>query len=357
VLVRQDSVNLSGFSLENLQRFQNKTTNLLLENFFGFTVDVGEPIQAAIVYQEPDTVYRFPIAYQSSWLSTIDWVLDLSLTGQNLSYKSHQIRTSTVDAWGTIITPFDTFTNVVRLRSEIEHQDTIISDTLVLPLNIIQVEYTWFDTLYKLPVMIANGIANDTLEIISTLEYIYEATCPAPTWTAVTQTNVFYIDSSGSALVDFELINSNAGIYNWNFDDGTSLSSPGNVSHAFSLGGSYTVTVEGCMTDCLPLESCTSQTLEIEVIDTLFTAVQDPEQLWEITIYPNPARDHLYLVAGQGPIAYRIYDMLGQPSSWGIFEDGQTEISLSSLKPGIYLIAFWKPGSSKRTVRKLTILP
>lgn len=356
-LVRQDSFSISGFSLENLQRFQNKTSSLLLENFFGFSVDAGEPIQAAIVYQQPDTIYRFPIAYGSAWTSTINWIFDLSLTGQPLVYKSHQIRTATADAWGTIITPYDTFTNVVRLRSAIEHQDTIVSDSLVLPFAITQVEYTWFDTLYKLPVMIANGIANDTMEIISTLEYIYEATCPVPTWSVVTVSDVYYIDSSGHVNVDFLVNDPNAGVYNWDFDDGMTTTTGGSTSHSYTSGGTYTIHIEGCMTDCLPLESCNDQFIMIEVIDTLFTGSLSPvEDEVGVRIYPNPASSYLTVQAEQPQIAYQIYDFTGKPLLSGILSAGQGEIALTDFHTGFYTIEFWKPSSLQRTVRKFTVI-
>src|SRR5687768_9006240 len=40
-LLLQDSIELFGFILKDLQRYQNKTSNRLLENFFGFTVNFG----------------------------------------------------------------------------------------------------------------------------------------------------------------------------------------------------------------------------------------------------------------------------------------------------------------------------
>src|SRR5688500_5187060 len=69
-LITNDSIGLFGFALHDLKRYQNKTSNLLLENFFGFTVDFGGmPTNAVIVYQQPDTIFNFPIVYNKSWTS------------------------------------------------------------------------------------------------------------------------------------------------------------------------------------------------------------------------------------------------------------------------------------------------
>jgi hypothetical protein len=59
-------------------------------------------------------------------------------------------------AGGTLQTPYDTFENVLRLRSEILRIDTIVQDdTDTIALVADQIEYMWLDTNYSLPVMTA----------------------------------------------------------------------------------------------------------------------------------------------------------------------------------------------------------
>jgi hypothetical protein len=258
-------------------------------------------------------------------------------------YESHQIRTTNVDAWGTLITPYDTFTNVVRLRSEIVHQDTLVTDSLTLPVDLIQVEYMWFDTSYKLPIMVANGVVTDTVEVINVVEYIYEATCPAPVWTLDNISGDYYIDQSGGVTVNFTISNSNANTYTWDFGDGVVETNGGNISHTFTTAGDYSVFVLGCMTDCLPLNTCTSQTIDISVIDTLSSVDFVPGDDLGIKLYPNPANKYftIELPAKYTDLNYRIVDMLGRQIVQGKLQSGNTTISTELLESGLYSIHMW----------------
>lgn len=348
-LLSKDSLSLFGFTLVDLQRFQNKTSNLLLENFFGFTVDFGgSPTPAVIVYQNPDTIFHFPITYSDSWSSVIDWSLDLSAAGLPVRYSSRQTRTTEVDAWGTLLTPYDTFTNVVRTRSEILHQDTLYTDTLDVPVNITQVEYMWFDTSYKLPVMVANGIIVDTVEILSVVEYIYEATCPVAAWSVDTGSDIFYIDSTGSVTINFDITGSNANIYEWDFGDGTTATSDGNISHTYFIAGEYPVAVTGCMTNCLPLNSCSSQIIDFEIIDTVSSIQIAQSANLGIKLYPNPVTDVITISIPEyfGSMNYQILDMTGRHAGQGVIEPGSSSISATRLQGGMYAIYLFNAGSN-----------
>ncbi len=340
-LLLQDSLSLFGYSLADLQRYQNKKSNLLLENFFGFTIDFGGlPTQGVIVYNSPDTILHFPVIYNDSWTSNIEWSIDLSPVGQNIRYTSIQNRTSLVDSWGTVITPYDTFSNVVRVRSEIVHTDTLFTDTLDVPVGITQVEYMWFDTNYKLPVMIATGVIMDTLEIINVVEYIYEATCASPTWDVQTAGTIYYIDNTGSVDVNFEITNSNANVYTWDFGDGTFETSGGGVSHTYYVAGNYSVGVTGCMTNCLPLNSCSFDILDFEIIDTVtFVKVVQGKELG-LRLYPHPVREFFKIEIPDevGPQDFSIVDIAGHLVARGRMNTGESIIRANGLQDGIYFI-------------------
>ena len=343
-LLSQDSLDLFGFSLQDLQRFQRKTNSFLFENFFGFNVDLGGlPTQAVIVYNDPDTILQFPVEYGNSWNSNIQWSIDLSITGQNIMYASNQSRSTVVDAWGTVMTPYDTFTNVVRLRSEVNHVDTLYTDTLNLPVNITQVEYMWFDTLYKLPVMIANGVVTDTAEIITVVEYIYEDTCDVPTWDLVIATDTFFTDVNGEVTVFFEITNSNANTYEWDFGDGTFETSTGSVFHTFTAAGNYSVGVSGCMTNCLPLNSCTFDIIDFEILTSI-----DPVPGEEIglALFPNPVSDILTV---RLPSLFQDYDLSildihGRLVHSAKGSAGEVSIDCKTFPEGVYTLLVNHPG-------------
>ncbi len=337
----QDTQSLVQFAITDLQRFQRKTPTLLLETFLGFTVDLGgSPTPVAIVYQAADTTLTFPMTYEDSLSSRIAWGLDLSATGQNIQYLSHQFRTSKVDGWGTLITPYDTLHDVLRVRAVISRNDTLTTDTLVLPVTLSQVEYTWYDTSYGIPVMIAAGFVTDSAEIINTVTYLVAAECPAPTWFASTQANEYYIDDTGAVLAGFSIAMSNAGVYSWDFDDGTIESSTDDISHIYTTPGIYNVVVTGCMTNCLPLNSCTEQTLTIEVIDST-SAVQllNPKD-YGIRIYPNPAHSDITLdiPLSFGELDFQLLDIHGKVILTGPANTGVNRIDITPMTSGLYLM-------------------
>jgi hypothetical protein len=337
----KDTLLLLDFILYDLQRYQAKVSNLLLENFIGFTVDLGgTPTRAVIVYQVPDTIMHFPVAYGDDWTSETRYGLDLNPAGQNIIYNAIQTRVTTIDGWGTLQTPYDTFENVIRLRSDILRLDTIVQDdTDTITIVADQVEYMWLDTNYSLPIMTANGmITADDSVIINQVEYLYEETCPAPTWTVDAGSNVFYLDDTGTVTIDFNVLNANADTYDWDFGDGQLGSSTGSISHVYGSPGEYNAVVVGCMTNCLPLNSCSFQIIDFEILDTTTAVTNIDGRGLGVSINPNPVTDdiNLFIPTTLGDQAYSILDMTGQPVQSGVATSGNNTLDATSLSNGMY---------------------
>ena len=351
----KDTLQLLNFTLYDLQRYQNKIPNVLLENFIGFKVNLsGLATQAVIVYQIPDTILHFPVAYGDTWTSHTNYGLDLNPAGQNILYSSSQSRITTIDGWGTLMTPYDTFTNVIRLRSDILRLDTIVennTDTTTLIAD--QVEFMWLDTNYTLPVMTANGIItqNDSV-IINALEYIYDSTCPAPTWIADTGTDTFYIGPSGDVTIIFNIQNSNADSYSWDFGDGQFLESTGPVAHDYNVPGEYGMSVTGCMTNCLPLNSCSFQILDFVILDTISSVITITGEALGIKIYPNPVNDqiNMYIPEKLGDQQYQLFDITGRLVKSGRIDAGNSTTDVLELTEGVYSIQLQSAQGSSREV-------
>lgn len=339
---QQDTQFLIFFPVTDVQRFQRKTATQLLETFFGFTLDFGgAPTPFAVVYQSPDTVLTFPVSFGTSHTSRISWGLNLQPAGFDIQYQSNQTRTSTADAWGTVITPFDTLREVIRVRAVVDRNDVLTTDSISLPILVSQVEYTWFDTSYGLPVMIATGILTDTSEVINNVSFVVNAVCADHQWSVSTDPTVYYLDSIGVADVVFDLLLPNANTYAWDFGDGNTSDALNSVTHTYTSGGIYTVSVTGCMTDCLPWNSCVTQTLTIEVRDTT-SSVQLPEPAAHgIRIFPNPVRDRfsIEVPGGAGTLTYLLMDVYGRPVRTGILQPGSiSEITTAQLPDGMYVL-------------------
>jgi hypothetical protein len=334
--VLQDSISLFDFVLEDLKRFQRKTNNYLLENFIGFNVDLGGTSQGAvIVYNNPDTILHFPVVYGDEYTSNTSWALDLASTGQNIQYQSQQYRTTSIDAWGTLVTPYQTFTDVVRMRSVIERQDSITTDSFSFPINISQIEYMWFDTAYKLPVMVANGVITDTSEVLGTIEYLYDSVCESPTWSISTDSVQYVLDANGAVTVTFTVNDNNADEFTWDWGNGEVEVTTGTVSHTFTEPGIISVGVQGCMTNCLPLNSCIFDIVDFEI---LVSTPPIPGEDAGIRLYPNPVQETMQIVIPDhlGALNVSIIDMSGKEWSKSTLHTGINIMSAESLPAGMY---------------------
>lgn len=279
--------------------------------------------------------------YDDTISSQITWGLDLSPTGQNIQYVSHQDRLSAVDGWGTLVTPFGTFAEALRVRSVITRNDTLTSDTLSVPISVTQVEYTWYDQEYGLPVMLANGLILDTVETINVLQYLNDQFCVGPELLLESDMSSYFLDENGEAQASFtvdEIVP--ADTYTWVFGDGTTVTGGPEMTHTYGAEGEFTVTVIGCLEHCLPLNSCTEVTLQIEVIDTT-SAIHLPDVSEDgIRFYPNPVKDHLVLdiPLSAGTLRYTIMDHHGRALIRGRKGPGTHVIHTDKLSAGLYLV-------------------
>lgn len=335
-----DTLTLFQFQLAELQRFHRKTNTRLLENFIGFNVDLGGfATPAVIVYDNPDTILHFPVVYGDQFTSSTSWSLDLSATGQNIKYQSFQTRETAIDGWGTLVTAHQTFTDVVRMRSEIHRQDSITTDSFSAPIVLTQVEYMWLDTNYKMPIMTANGIVTDSNEVLGTIEYLYDSVCETATWNVSTNGNVFYTDSTGSVTIEFIINNPNADEYTWDWGNGELevTTGGGSVFHTFPEPGSYSIGITGCMLNCLPLNNCAFDIVDLEVLVSV--PVIPGEQLG-IKLFPNPVNDELYLDLPENLefTSYIISDLTGTENARGNFTPGHDAIPTTSLSAGLYVL-------------------
>lgn len=333
-----DTMTLLQATLVDLQRYQKKSNNRLEETFFGFKVDLqGALTPAVVVYNTPDTILNFPIQFGDSWTSSTSWSLDLGATGQDIAYESSQTRQAEVDAWGMIITPFDTFPNTIRVRSIIHRTDSIVTDQGVFPVELKQVEYMWFDTAYEMPVMIANGLATDTADILITVEYIYEATCEDPDWLLLATPTSYFLDEEGEAIVEFPVTNGNVTAIYWNFGDGSTTESLGGIAHRYTAPGIYTITARGCVEDCLPLNTCVTYTTQIEIIDTTVSIPFLNVDEAGFRFLPNPARDYVIVQIPDNieSVQFSIFDLNGKLIDRGVLSGDFGTINIESYPSGI----------------------
>ena len=172
-IVDIDSLDAFVFTLYDVMTMAKKASNKLVGNVKGLKIIDSTGISIPIVaeYTSPDTILTFPFTYQDSGKSYGAWGLDLTSIGQNIQYKVTYDRNWKVEGYGTLITPYQTHSNVLKVKTTLDQVDSVVffATPLGLPRKI--VEYTWYDANFKLPIMRAEGIEVLGFTTINTVQY------------------------------------------------------------------------------------------------------------------------------------------------------------------------------------------
>ena len=254
--------------VSNIVTHYDNDNNFLRETLLGVSVGSGGlSLPFPLDYDIPDTIYRFPINYSDNDSSEKAFSLDLNGFGADFLYQLSQKRVNKVEGWGSLITPYDTFSSVLKLKTTIYHNDSITTGGNTLPGNITtEVVYTWLDPGTGYPVLQASGLIAGGLEAITSVRFIDSVRCFDPTAFFVASPIPVIADPNGMATVNFANFSQNADVFTWHFGDGDS-STLKNPSHDYSGAGVYQVQLIACNSVCNPLR-CDTTTIPIIVLDT-----------------------------------------------------------------------------------------
>lgn len=89
---------------------------------------------------DPERIQNFPFSYGDSFNDTFDGWNHVSFSGFNISQKRTGTLSRTADATGTLSTPAGTWSNVVRVHSEVNVSDTYLGQTTTMEIH----RYTWY---------------------------------------------------------------------------------------------------------------------------------------------------------------------------------------------------------------------
>lgn len=145
--------------------------------------------------------------------------------------------------------------------------------------------------------------------------------------------------SSGDTEVAFTDQTEGGTFWLWNFGDGTT-STIRNPTHAYADTGRYRVTLtvigqSGC---------ATSSTGTVTVTESDVSPVSQPAREYGMEVFPNPARDLLYLtldIPGPRPAEVMLADMLGRPvwrRNLELLPKEAVEIKAGGLPAGLYSV-------------------
>lgn len=187
----------------------------------GITFDIPQltSFSAPIIFSSADYVYRFPLDYGD--MDTCDASYAFNIPGIGFLGQDRH-RENTVDGWGILITPLDTY-QVIRVRSVLDITDTVSLDTtnqtgysIVRPT---EVQYKWLAPGMKIPVLEIDCQILFSAEVVTNIQYqdtlrdslfqvsVMELDPNAPRVTvypnpADAQVNVFY-QQNGNGPVQF----------------------------------------------------------------------------------------------------------------------------------------------------------
>lgn len=142
-------------ALTNVYNYYYNSSSAYSQTGIGAEVN-GVPLP--ITYSPHDRIYKLPMTFGQQDSVTYSYGIDLTST-LGLYYNVRKKRVNSVDGWGTIITPFQSY-SCLRVKTQIIETDSIYLDTLggigfTTP-PITTYEYKWLATGQKIPVLQIN---------------------------------------------------------------------------------------------------------------------------------------------------------------------------------------------------------
>jgi hypothetical protein len=129
---------LPGLPSAEAYRFLQNTTDSYTDAGYGIIFE-GTPLP--LKFADADEIYQFPMTYGQSWTGEAGLEIGLPDVGYLMIERS---RSSEIDGWGTLTTPFGTF-EVLRYRSAVDEYDSLYiqEDSLGLGIQRNYTEYHW----------------------------------------------------------------------------------------------------------------------------------------------------------------------------------------------------------------------
>lgn len=117
----------------------------------GFGVTINN-VPVPVKYNNPEMLYKFPLNFGNPPDSSESFYnINIPDVGY---YETYRKRVNSVDGWGTLTTPFGTFTTL-RLKSVLTIRDSIYVDSLQngIPINRDITEYKWLGNGFGIPLL------------------------------------------------------------------------------------------------------------------------------------------------------------------------------------------------------------
>lgn len=257
------------FGITNVVEHLDLSASSLETKMVGMTMGFGSlGLPVAVDYESPDVIYQFPMNYGDNYTSNSSFNVEMpAVSGVEIQYGATITRTNTVQGWGSLITPYMTFPNVLKVKTVVQRQDTFTINGIGIPIPSTTVSYKWFDKNYGQPVLQADGLEIFGIFIPTSVSYVDGQQCLEP----LAQFNLIpfgtdFNPETQSATVGFSNMSANFDSVSWDFGDG-GTSTDLNPSHEFLCPGTHQVTLTINNAFCNPVQTATV-TVPIEITDS-----------------------------------------------------------------------------------------
>jgi hypothetical protein len=150
------------------QFFNASAADFRSVGYGGTLAGTAVPVTYASAAQQ-DIIYRFPLSYASAPDSSNSF---FSINVPGTGYLSQKRkRVNRPDAWGTLTTPFGTFT-AVRVVTRLEDHDSVSVGTTSQGFDLpVRREYKWLATGQRVPLLTITTTQVGAQEVVSGVEY------------------------------------------------------------------------------------------------------------------------------------------------------------------------------------------
>jgi FtsP/CotA-like multicopper oxidase with cupredoxin domain len=146
--------------------------------------------------------------------------------------------------------------------------------------------------------------------------------------------------------------------YQWQSDIGFGYQ---NLSNAGQYSGvnTPTLSVSGITLSnnnqlfrCIISESSNCNiTSDAASLSVIINSLSKPGQVNVMKIYPNPAKNEVFVQLNRGTSPYSVFDFTGKQIQTGLFKEGLNQLTIGDLSPGIYLLRLDNNNETYRLVK------
>ncbi len=170
-----DTLVIQEFELLDVYEFYKNDSSEFAKDYRAGRIPTGLPFipffEFPLPYIDKDEIYQFPLEYKDRDSSTYEFLLDTNLVILSIYYGTKGYRINEVDAWGELITPYDTF-NCIRVVTDIVGFDTINFADNDFGFESHTREYKWLTPGLSIPALTISGqVIADSIFLPVTVQY------------------------------------------------------------------------------------------------------------------------------------------------------------------------------------------